>query len=79
MTNTPKQGYPYVLEKTNTGYCGFFPTITEATIIATGGSLEETLANLKEALEIHLKYVADDCGEMPDPFDEAGLIYPFSV
>jgi predicted RNase H-like HicB family nuclease len=53
-----------VLEKANRSYSAYAPEVPGC--IASGTTIEATLENMREALEIHLHSMADDGDEMPE-------------
>jgi predicted RNase H-like HicB family nuclease len=54
-----------VIEKANDNYAAFSPDIPGC--IATGATVEETLALMKEALVFHLEGMAEDGETIPAP------------
>lgn len=50
--------YTVVIEKSNTGYAGYFPDLPGC--IATGSNLEELRTNLEEALKLHIEGLRKD-------------------
>jgi predicted RNase H-like HicB family nuclease len=55
--------YLIVVEKSQTGYSAYSPDVSGC--IATGKTIDKTLANMKSALALHLRTIADDGEEMP--------------
>ena len=61
MNETAK--YLIVLEKSSTGFSAYSPDVLGC--IATGETLEQTLANMEFALEFHLEGLLEDGESMP--------------
>src|SRR5438477_5015304 len=53
-----------VLEKANRNYSAYAPDVPGC--IATGKTIEDTLENMREALEIHLHSMSEAGDEMPE-------------
>jgi predicted RNase H-like HicB family nuclease len=64
--------YAVVYEKTETGYCAYVPDLPGC--ITTGRSLEETEANMREAITGHLAAMEADGDPIPEPTTVAGNI-----
>ncbi len=64
-----------VVEKGTRNYSAYAPEVPGC--VATGKTCEETLRNMREALQMHLEGIAEDGDEMPlsaDPTDEAHFV-----
>lgn len=57
--------YLIVVEKSQTGYSAYAPDVPGC--IATGKTMDQTVANMKLALVVHLRSIADDGEELPKP------------
>jgi len=63
-----------ILEKSNTNYSAFIPELDGC--IATGGSIQETVANIEEAVRIHLEGMKEEGLKIPELFNnDYKLIY----
>lgn len=59
--------YLAIVEKGENNYSAFSPDVSGCA--ATGRTVEETLANMKDALEFHLKGMAESGEQIPQPKD----------
>lgn len=57
--------YPIVIERTETGYSAYSPDIPGC--VSTGRTLEETEANMLEAIEFHIDGLKADGEPVPAP------------
>jgi predicted RNase H-like HicB family nuclease len=57
--------YLIVVEKSQTGYSAYSPDVLGC--IATGKTIDQTIANMKSALAFHLRGISDDGEEIPKP------------
>ncbi len=57
--------YLIVIGKSATNYGAYSPDVLGC--VATGETIEETISNLKEALEFHLEGMAEDGDPLPEP------------
>jgi predicted RNase H-like HicB family nuclease len=57
--------YLIVIEKSETGFSAYSPDVLGC--IATGDTLDQTIANIKSALEFHLQGLLEDGEEIPKP------------
>jgi predicted RNase H-like HicB family nuclease len=57
--------YLIVIEKGETGFSAYSPDILGC--VATGKTLDQTIANMKSALAFHLRGLLADGEEMPKP------------
>jgi predicted RNase H-like HicB family nuclease len=57
--------YAVVIEKTGTGFGAYVPDLPGC--VSTGHTLEETEANIREAIEFHLDGMREDGDPIPEP------------
>ncbi len=57
--------YLIVVEKSQTGYSAYSPEVLGC--VATGKTIDKTLANMKAALAMHLRALIEDGEEIPQP------------
>lgn len=57
--------YLVVVEKSETGYSAYSPDVVGC--IATGKTIEKTIANMKTVLALHLHAMAEDGEALPTP------------
>lgn len=57
--------YLIVIEKSETGFSSYSPDVLGC--IATGETLDQTIANMKSALSLHLRGLVEDGEEIPKP------------
>lgn len=57
--------YLIVVEKSETGFSAYSPDVLGC--ISTGETMDETIANMKSALKLHLRGMAEDGEEIPKP------------
>jgi len=57
--------YLIVIEKSDTGFSAYSPDILGC--IATGKTVEQTMANMRSALEFHLQGLLEEGEEIPQP------------
>jgi predicted RNase H-like HicB family nuclease len=57
--------YLVVIGKTATGYSAHCPDVTGCA--AAGKSVEQVIANMKKALELHFEGMAEDGDQIPQP------------
>jgi predicted RNase H-like HicB family nuclease len=57
--------YLIVIEKSETGFSSYSPDVLGC--IATGKTLNQTIANMKSALAFHLQGLLEDGEEIPKP------------
>lgn len=62
MNEMPK--YLIVIEKSSSGFSAYSPDVYGC--IATGSSLEDTLANMESTLEFHLEGLLEDGEPIPE-------------
>ena len=60
-----KEKYLIVVEKTQTGFSAYSPDVLGC--ISTGKTMEQTLSNIKSALQLHLKAMVEDSENIPVP------------
>ncbi len=57
--------YLVVIEKAKSNYSAFSPDVWGCA--ATGKTVEETVAQIKEALQLHLETIVNDGDDIPNP------------
>jgi len=57
--------YLIVVEKSRTGYSAYSPDVLGC--IATGKTIDKTIASIKSALKLHLSAMVEDGEEIPKP------------
>lgn len=57
--------YAVVVERAGSNYSAYAPDLPGC--VASGDSVEETLANMREAIALHLRGLRDDGLPVPDP------------
>jgi predicted RNase H-like HicB family nuclease len=57
--------YPVLISRTETGYSASVPDLPGC--VAVGGTRDETLILMAEAIEIHLEGMREDGEEIPEP------------
>jgi predicted RNase H-like HicB family nuclease len=57
--------YAVVIEKAKRNYSAYIPDVPGC--VSTGKTVEQTLANLREALEFHFEGMREDGDTIPDP------------
>lgn len=62
---TAQKRYAVVLEKAPSNYAAYVPDVDG--VISTGATAEEALANIREALQAHLDWMARDGDPIPEP------------
>jgi predicted RNase H-like HicB family nuclease len=62
--------YLVVVEKAGGNYSAYLPDVPGC--VTTGDTPEETLNNMREALELHLQDIPD--GEVPEPTTSADYV-----
>ena len=64
-----------VVEKGKNNYSAYAPEVLGC--VSTGKTMEETLRNMQEALQLHLEGIVEDGDELPlsaEPDDEAHFV-----
>ncbi len=64
--------YLIILEPTDTGFSAYSPDVPGC--ISTGRTQEETEANMREAIELHLEGMREEGLELPKPATVAGFV-----
>lgn len=62
--------YPIVLERTSTGYSTFSPDLPGC--VSTGRSREKAEANMREAIEFHIRGLREEGLPVPEPQARTG-------
>lgn len=57
--------YAVVVERAGSNYSAYAPDLPGC--VASGDSVEETLANMREAIALHLRGLREDGLPIPDP------------
>jgi predicted RNase H-like HicB family nuclease len=57
--------YPVLISPTETGFSASVPDLPGC--VAVGGTRQETLSLMAEAIELHLEGMREDGEEIPDP------------
>ena len=57
--------YAVVVERAGSNYSAYAPDLPGC--VASGDSVEETLANMREAIALHLRGLREDGLPVPDP------------
>ena len=66
---TMSANYLVIIEKTDTGHCAYVPDLLGC--IAVGDTLEETQANMQEAISLHVAGMQEDGIEIPAAHTQA--------
>lgn len=64
--------YLVIIEKADGNYSAYIPDVPGC--VATGKTPEKTLHTIKEALDMHLKGLADDGLPCPEPVTQANYL-----
>ena len=64
--------YLIVIEKSETGYSAYSPDIPGC--VSTGGTIDETEKNMREAIEFHIKGLRDEGYEIPKPVSRSSYV-----
>ncbi len=64
--------YAIVIEKAEGNYSSYVPDLPGC--IATGSSIEEVEAQIREAIEFHLEGLREDGAAIPDPSSQVEYI-----
>ena len=64
--------FAVVIEKTETGFSAYVPDLPGC--ISTGGSVEETERNIREAIAFHIDGMRQDGEEIPEPSTIASYV-----
>jgi predicted RNase H-like HicB family nuclease len=64
--------FAVVFEKAENNYSAYVPDLPGC--ITTGKTLEETRRNIREAIEFHMKGMAEDGEPIPEPTTECGYV-----
>ena len=64
--------YAIVIEKTDTNYCVYVPDLPGC--VATGTTLEEAQAKIREAIEFHIEGLREDGLPVPVPASLVGYV-----
>ncbi len=64
--------YLIVLEKTDTGFSAYSPDLPGC--VSTGATQEEVVANMKEAIALHIDGLRDEGYSAPPPSSQASYV-----
>jgi predicted RNase H-like HicB family nuclease len=64
--------YTVIVEKSDNNYGAWAPDLPGC--VTTGATVEETLANMREAIELHLQGMREDGDPIPEPSATAAVI-----
>lgn len=64
--------YTIIIEKTKTGYSAYVPDLPGC--ITVGDSKDETLKNIREAIELYLEELTESGKELPSPSTIATVV-----
>jgi predicted RNase H-like HicB family nuclease len=64
--------YTVIVERSDNNYGAWAPDLPGC--ITTGATVEETLANMREAIELHLEGMREDGDPIPEPSATAAVI-----
>lgn len=64
--------YLIILEPTTTGYSAYSPDLPGC--ISTGRSRDETAANMREAIELHLEGLRAEGLDVPEPSSQPAFV-----
>ncbi|HEY3458192.1 MAG TPA: type II toxin-antitoxin system HicB family antitoxin [Bryobacteraceae bacterium] len=64
--------YTVIVEKSENNYGAWAPDLPGC--VSTGATVEETLANMREAIELHLEGMRADGDPIPEPSATAAVV-----
>ena len=64
--------YAIVIEHAGANYSAYVPDLPGC--VATGATPEETKANMREAIDLHLRGMAEDDEPIPEPSAQAEVV-----
>jgi len=64
--------YTVIVEKSENNYGAWVPDLPGC--VTTGPTVEETLSNMREAIEFHLEGMREDGDPIPEPTSVAAII-----
>ena len=64
--------YTVIIEKSEHNFGAWAPDLPGC--VTTGATVEETLANMREAIELHLEGMREDGDPIPEPSTTAAVI-----
>ena len=64
--------YVVVIEKAANNYCAYVPDLPGC--IATGSTRDETLAEIRSAIEFHIEGIVEDGEPIPEPTTTAAVV-----
>ncbi|MEO6457584.1 MAG: type II toxin-antitoxin system HicB family antitoxin [Chloroflexia bacterium] len=72
-----KHRYLVIVEKGENNYSAYAPDVSGC--VTVGDTLEETLSNMREALELHFECMQDDGDPIPQPYSVHAAFVEFKV
>ena len=69
MRGTDTLSYTVILERTRTGYSAYAPDLPGC--VSVGGTREEIVEMMREAMEFHLESMIEDGDEIPELISSA--------
>ena len=64
--------YLIVIEQTDTGYSAYSPDLPGC--VSTGSSTENTIANMRDAIEFHIEGLKKEGLEVPPPVSRSSYV-----
>ena len=64
--------YLIIIEKSETGYSAYSPDLPGC--VSTGGTIDETEKNMREAIEFHIEGLRDEGYEFPKPTSRSSYV-----
>jgi predicted RNase H-like HicB family nuclease len=64
--------FAVVYERAPNNWCAYVPDLPGC--ITTGKTLEETQANIREAIELHIEGMIEDGTPVPEPTTQVGTV-----
>lgn len=64
--------FAIVIEKAENNYAAYVPDLLGC--VATGKTIEETEQQIREAIELHLRGMLEDCLPIPEPSSQVEYI-----
>jgi predicted RNase H-like HicB family nuclease len=64
--------YTVIVEKSDNNYGAWAPDLPGC--VTTGATVEETLVNMREAIELHLEGMREDGDPIPEPSATAAVV-----
>ena len=64
--------YAIVIEDARSNFSAYVPDLPGC--VATGGSIEEVTANIREAIALHIEYLREHGEDVPRPTSRVGSV-----